>query len=226
MKNGKIEVEIKTLLGSIEAAQDLKNKMKSYDKNLTFKSKHSQLNHYFDEGNLTSLKVLAKELFDSDDYVTFERDIDSVQSFSVRTRKADDTVLFIVKATVDDTTSSNGTARREFEVPVSITLEKLDQKILDAGFSYQAKWSRDREEYEYKGLSVSIDKNAGYGYLAEFERIIHPDEDFERVKREIRDELSLLGLEELSQDRLGRMFDHYNSNWAIYYGTDKTFTIK
>lgn len=225
MKKGSIEVEIKTLLGSFEAAQTLKDAMKHRDKKLTFKSKHSQLNHYFEGGNLTSLKSLAKELFLQEDYLTFERDIEKVSSFSVRTRKADDTVLFIVKATVDDTTSSNGTARREFEVPVTCSLEELDKKIIDAGFTYQAKWSREREEYDYKGLSVSIDKNAGYGYLAEFERIIDPDEDFERVKGEIRDELSELGLEELSQDRLERMFAFYNKNWSDYYGTDKTFTI-
>jgi hypothetical protein len=35
-----------------------------------------------------------------------------------------------------------------------------------------------------------------------------------------------LGVEELSQERLQRMFDYYNKNWAEYYGTDKTFSIE
>jgi len=35
-----------------------------------------------------------------------------------------------------------------------------------------------------------------------------------------------LGVEELSQDRLERMFSHYNSNWPDYYGTERTFIIE
>jgi len=35
-----------------------------------------------------------------------------------------------------------------------------------------------------------------------------------------------LGVAELPQDRLARMFDFYNQNWPDYYGTDKTFTIE
>jgi hypothetical protein len=35
-----------------------------------------------------------------------------------------------------------------------------------------------------------------------------------------------LGVDELAQDRLARMFAHYNQNWPDYYGTDKTFTIE
>jgi hypothetical protein len=34
-----------------------------------------------------------------------------------------------------------------------------------------------------------------------------------------------LGLDELPQERLARMFEFYNQNWSEYYGTDKTFNI-
>lgn len=220
-----IEVEIKTLLGSFEAAESLLQKLKQTDKNLTFKSENKQLNHYFVDGKLTLLYEKVSSLLKEEDKSTFKRLINNVKNYSVRTRKADDIVLFIVKATVDDTTSENGTARIEFEVPVDVSIDELDQRILDAGFVYQAKWSRERQEYAYKNYSVSIDKNAGYGYLAEFERILSPEENFELVKGEIRDELERLGFEELDQERLQRMFEFYNKNWKDYYGTDKTFTI-
>jgi hypothetical protein len=35
-----------------------------------------------------------------------------------------------------------------------------------------------------------------------------------------------LGVEELLQDRLERMFAHYNEHWQEYYGTDRTFIIQ
>src|SRR5690606_1073237 len=97
----------------------------------------------------------------------------------------DDQVLLVVKASVDEGTSANTIKRMEFEEPVAISLEELDHLLLDAGFTYQAKWSREREEYAYKGASVCLDKNAGYGYLAEFEKIV-PEEDMaDEVRAEI-----------------------------------------
>jgi predicted adenylyl cyclase CyaB len=132
----------------------------------------------------------------------------------------------VVKASIDDTTSSNGTARIEFEAELStLSLDALDKLLLDAGCSYQAKWSRDRKEYQFKDIVVCIDRNAGYGYLAELEKIVHTDEEAEQVKSDLREMMEELGIEELPQDRLERMFAYYNEHWPEYYGTEKIFTI-
>jgi adenylate cyclase class IV len=145
----------------------------------------------------------------------------------VRTRQADDKVILVIKAVADETTSANGTARMEFETVLKgITLEKLDTLLLDSDFEYQAKWSREREEYKYKDMNVTIDKNAGYGYVAEFEKVVADSSELEKVKSYIRNEMKVLGFEELPQDRLARMFDYYNKNWRDYYGTEKTFIIE
>jgi len=102
----------------------------------------------------------------------------------------------------------------------------LDALVLEAGYTYQAKWSREREEYVYKGANVCLDYNAGYGYLAEVEKIVSDESLADQVRAEI-DELMLeLELEELQQDRLARMFEHYNQNWPEYYGTTKVFIIE
>ncbi len=37
--------------------------------------------------------------------------------------------------------------------------------------------------------------------------------------------MNKLKCEELAQDRLERMFEHYNKNWPEYYGTEKVFLI-
>ncbi len=73
---------------------------------------------------------------------------------------------------------------------------------------------------------VCIDRNAGYGYLAEFERVLDDAARAAAVEAELRELMAALGCEELAQDRLERMFAYYNANWSEYYGTDRTFVIE
>jgi predicted adenylyl cyclase CyaB len=235
------EIEIKSLIGDKAKAADLVSKMKKLDPNFASHGSHKQLNHYFVGGDLESLRPKLSAHLSPEKQKEFENLAKLAKDFSVRTRwvrlgstnsestesrRADGKVIFVVKATVDDTTSSNGTARQEFESTVDMTLEDLDKTLLDAGFQYQAKWSREREDYKYKGMNVSVDKNAGYGYLAEFEQVIDDSTQADTVKSNIRKIMKELGAEELNQDRLARMFDHYNKNWQDYYGTDNVFNIE
>lgn len=220
------EVEIKALLGSSECADELRKKMQAADTDCVLESRNKQRNHYFEGGTLSKLaEVVAPHIsgvaeIKLDDLAVRGKD------FSVRTRQKEDTVLLVVKVSVDDSTSANGVARIELEEKVPLTLEELDALVLSAGFSYQAKWSREREEYLCKGVNVTLDKNAGYGWLAEFERVVDDAAKVDGARDEVRALMQELGAEELPQDRLERMFKHYNEHWQEYYGTDKVFTIE
>ncbi len=157
------------------------------------------------------------------------RDIEmNAKSFSVRTRGTIDETILVVKATMNAETSSNGTARIEWEVDLApMSIEKMDELVLKAGFQYQAKWSREREEYQLNhDTALCIDRNAGYGYVAEFERVISNETQIESTREELLEMIESLGFEELAQDRLARMFDFYNQNWREYYGTEKVFMVE
>ncbi len=221
------EIEIKTLLGNKENADALVQKMHQTDPALQMLGTHKQLNHYFVGGDLKVLAEKAKNIVAADKAAQFQDLCAKAKDFSLRTRLADQKLILVIKASVDDTTSSNGTARLEFESEIAgMDLDQLDKIILDSGFQYQAKWSRERTEYSYKGATVSIDKNAGYGYLSEFEMIAQDPAQTEQLKSLIREMMDELGVKELPQDRLARMFDFYNKNWQDYYGTDKVFNIE
>lgn len=220
------EIEIKSLIGDRARADEMVSKMRGSDPDFSSAGKHKQLNHYFVGGNLQTLKTKLFTHLPADMQAQFDELVKQARDFSVRTRSADRKIIFVIKATVDETTSSNGTARLEFESEVNLTLETLDKILLEAGFEYQAKWSREREEYQYQGLNVTVDKNAGYGYLAEFESVIDESSQADSVKTKIRQVMSDLGVIELPQDRLARMFDYYNRHWREYYGTDKIFNIE
>jgi predicted adenylyl cyclase CyaB len=226
MSNHTYEIEIKSLLGGKEKAEELKQKMQAADPQFSEIGSHKQLNHYFVDGDLNQLYQNVGDIIEADKKDKLKELAEKATDYSVRTRWADGKVILVVKASVDDTTSSNGTARLEWESKVNKTIEELDQLLLNSGFKYQAKWSRERQEFKYKGANVSIDKNAGYGYLSEFEMVIEDPSQADQTKATIRQMMKDLGVNELPQDRLARMFDHYNKNWEEYYGTEKIFNIE
>lgn len=225
MAEHQYEIEIKSLLGDSEKASTLVERMKELDPETKLSGESNQLNHYFIGGDVEKIFLNITPHIGSEKVDSLKKVLYEGKNISIRTRQANDTVLFVVKASIDDTTSSNGTARIEFESEVPLSLDELDQLLLEAGCVYQAKWSRDRKEYQFKDIVVCIDRNAGYGYLAELEKIVHNGEEAEAVKKDLRDLMQALGIEELSQDRLLRMFAHYNEHWPEYYGTENIFTI-
>ena len=220
------EIEIKSLLGSPQYAEKLRRGMKDIDSHTELLSQHKQLNHYFIGGDVWKLSELVSPKLAQKYQSELQSMIEKGKDFSVRTRQADGRVLLVIKASIDEGTSANTVSRLEFEAPVTLTINKLDALLLEARFKYQAKWSREREEYVCKGTTVCIDRNAGYGYIAEFERIVEDKEHVESVKKELYELMELLEVEELPQDRLERMFAHYNEHWSEYYGTDKVFIIE
>ena len=220
------EIEIKSLLGERERAEELKRLMQEYDPSCACTSTNVQLNHYFTGGDMEQLFGKTKHFFDDDTQQSFKMIVERGSAFSVRTRQRDDEVLLVVKASIDAGTSENAVSRMEFEESVPVTLAELDALVEAAGFTYQAKWSREREEYTYKGANVCIDRNAGYGYLAEFEKVVDDEANTDAVREELIAYMAELGAVELPQDRLERMFAHYNAHWPEYYGTDKTFVLE
>jgi len=169
----------------------------------------------------------VKDLFSKDEQKKLQKVVKEGNDFSIRTREVNGKVKLVLKASVGDDTSANGVSRIEFDEEVEgKTLDELDKFLLDAGFTYQAKWSRSRKEYVCNNTNVCIDKNAGYGYVAEFEKVVPDKNEQQAIEQEIRDFMKELECEELRQERLERMFAHYNENWPDYYGTDKTFVVE
>ena len=220
------EIEIKSLLGKKENADALKERLQTLPEPAQLVRRSSQLNHYFLVGDWEKFLESVRAYFSVEHFDHLCRIVQEGKNHSVRTRQSDGRVLLVVKASLDDLTSSNGVSRMEFEETVpNLSLDDLDVLLLGSGFQYQAKWSRDREEYKVGDIVVCLDRNAGYGYVAEFEKIIHEASGAEATKREILKFMKNLGVEELPQDRLERMFAHYNAHWSDYYGTDKIFVI-
>ncbi|MSU56057.1 MAG: hypothetical protein EXS51_01985 [Candidatus Taylorbacteria bacterium] len=221
------EIEIKSLLGSKDRADELKRRLVKLFPALKVLPAHKQLNHYFNApADLGVFQKAVTSLLPEGAQQKLDDIIKGVKGgVSIRTREADGVVLVILKASIGDDSSANGVSRIEFEEPVSCTLAELDKKLLEAGLAYQAKWSREREHYDLGVIHVTVDKNAGYGYLAEFEKMIDDGGGAQYAKQELKALMAELNCAELAQERLERMFKYYNEHWGEYYGTEKTFTI-
>lgn len=221
------EIETKSLLGTKERADGLVDKMFSLDPSTQKTGQHRQLTHYFVGGDIKYLCDKLEFLFSAQQNEKLKLLIEQGKDFSIRSRQKDNELLFIVKAALDDGGSVNGVSRLEFEEKVPVTsLAELDELITQAGFAYEAKWSRERTEYSYKDINVCLDKNAGYGYLAEFEIVTHERSALAEAKAKLLALMQELAVEELAAPRLDRMFAYYKQNWPDYYGTDKTFIIE
>ncbi|PIR58133.1 MAG: hypothetical protein COU71_00280 [Parcubacteria group bacterium CG10_big_fil_rev_8_21_14_0_10_38_31] len=227
MSTQQYEIEVKSLLGDETMAQAFRRKMTEVDPSVESISRHSQINHYFINGDINLLhdKVLAH--IPQEKHESLRSIVIDGKNHSIRVRLADEDLIFVVKSSIDDTTSDNGISRLEFEHKMPhLTIDELDQILFDAGFSYQAKWSREREEYKMGDINICLDKNAGYGYLAEFEAVVEDADEVEEAKEKIYELMKRMEVKELDQERLARMFEHYNNNWEDYYGTDKVFTLE
>ena len=227
MVNQSYEVEIKCLLGSKEKVEKLLERMQLRDPKLQQLSFHKQLNHYFIGRNLKQLYENVTPFLREEEKGQFQLLASEAKDFSLRTRLADGEVILVLKISVDEGTSFNTVGRREFEVKIpNLTLEELDQLVLKSGFEYQAKWSRERTEFAFKDINITIDENAGYGYLAEFEKVVEDEIKVPQAKADLKKLMEELGVHELPQDRLERMFAFYNAHWPDYYGTDKVFVVE
>lgn len=220
------EVEVKSLLSGKKHADEFVKRLKENDERFCLVSTSSQLNHYFQGGDVKKLSKEISAYLRHPEKPIIEAIAWEGKNHSVRTRKDNDNVILVLKAKRDGSDSTHGTVRIEFEAKISsLGIDDLDRIVLESGFSYQSKWSRKRDAYVFKDIQVSIDFNAGYGYLAEFEKSVSQPNNPDDTLALLRSELAALGLQELADDRLERMFVYYSEHWPEYYRTEKTFTI-
>lgn len=222
-----IEVEVKALANNLTKKTLEDNYYRLFEV-------ETQLNHYFSfpipktPDNSSKLLEALKPYLNPTQYKELVIALKAT-GLSIRTREITGsgglkTVLFIAKYSLVDDNHANGKVRKEIEASLDIDLVTLDNLLLDAGLNYASKWSRKREIYRNFTSSfrhvLCLDTNAGYGKLVEVEVMVSTPEQVEEVKPHLRYALHQLGLAELDDNLLSKMFDYYQSNWDKFYGTE------
>ncbi len=197
-----------------------------YSQNLKKTSEQHQLNHYFKDGTLDTLLHSFAPYLTPEQIKQLQQISKTATSINVRSRQKNDTVLLIIKGSLDAASAAHSHQRMEFEAPLEMTLEQLDQVILAAGWQIEAKWQADRVMYDADGITTDMMFTPGYGYVAEFEKVVTNEDEREAAHAAVIAIMQQLGVKELPNDRLERMFAYYNQHWQNYYGTTKTFTVE
>lgn len=227
MAAGTYEIEIKSLLGDASAAEALKERMKGIDASCALRASSAQLNHYFEGGEPRELAKRIAPFLSEEAKTQMVNIVEKGKKISVRTRGENGASRIVMKASIGEDSSENGVMRAECDAPVpGLSLDALDDEVLAAGYRYQAKWSRAREEYALGDVTVCVDHGPGYGYVAEFEKVVDDAARAEGARVELAALMDRLGVTELPQDRLERMFAYYNAHWSEYYGTEKVFVVE
>lgn len=221
------EIEIKSLLDSQKAADDLLAKVRAKDPSMKLVSQQHQLNHYFKDGTLAMLAQEFENCLTAYQLAQIDQINHRARNVNVRTREKNKRdVLLVIKGALNEGSAAHGHHRMEFEALLPISIEELDSKIIKSGWKLEAKWQADRKIYEALGLTLDMVFTPGYGYFVEFEKVVYDDIDREAAHNQLLEQMESLGAYELSPDRLERMFSYYNNHWQEYYGTKKVFVVK
>jgi len=217
-----MEVEVKALIEDQDMVPEIRRKIS--DLGGKYVDSQTQKNFYYHRPDKDSLLKLSQRFQQVNEISDV---LEKAQSISLRLRKIDDNeCLLVAKIALDEDGAANGVSRIEVEKNLEFeSIEELDEIFQDLGLSVQSKWSRKRDTYKLRGATVTIDYNAGYGYVCEVEKVVSADLDQEKIENELRTILHDLGLEEIDGERLNRMFHHYNQNWEDYYGSERVFRI-
>lgn len=101
---------------------------------------------------------------------------------------------------------------------------RLDEILRSLGFEYDTKWYRKRKEYKYKKFNITIDFNAGYGWIAEIELMVNSGNE-DKAKKAILALAKEIGIEPASKVLFDKMYHYYKKNWQHYIETKSTFDI-
>jgi adenylate cyclase class IV len=207
-----------------------------YSEDFKLVSTETQLNHYF-SGSLSPAQLTSLSEYDIDwTNEKHENLLNFIQNFSqakqsIRTRYSSfytypHSSTFVLKATKNDTSSENGTARVELEFEIGRVLDKLDNYLISSlKLEYLSKWSRKRVTYKWlpEDITVCVDVNAGYGTILEVELMTEEKEDYSADLDTLRYLLQIIEAKEIPTSHMDEMFQVYNKDWEKFYGTSLTF---
>lgn len=237
MSDTNYEIELKVLLWNSFPPNTFIKALSKDFKSVVERGEETQRNHYFEIPHRSQIIPAFEERLpiDHEDKILIA-DFRNGKDIVIRTREITkwDTkeVILVMKSTIDQGTSQNGTTRKELEIKIPMTIEDLDTALIAyAEIKPQAKWSRTRTTFEVVDkdgfyFTVCLDKNAGYGYIAEFEVVVQNPTVLESTKKKLEDCITHMWLKELPADQLHRMFEFYNKNWETFYQTNNYFFIQ
>lgn len=104
-------------------------------------------------------------------------------------------------------------AREEIEIFTSReNFEDLGKLFENLGHRTEIKWMRDRKEFDWKGIKVSLDYTKGYGYIIEMEKMSEESEK-EKVLEELKQKFNEMKIQITPREEFEKAYNNYKENW-------------
>lgn len=103
--------------------------------------------------------------------------------------------------------------REEIEIPCAKeqfpTLEHLFSLL---GYAVEVKFFRERNQFDWKGITVCLDYTKGFGHIIELEKLSTEDHQ-EAALDELKQKLSELNVEHTPREEFQKKYEFYRKNW-------------
>lgn len=101
------------------------------------------------------------------------------------------------------------------ELEIKFDKEKFDELVnlfLVLGYKIEIKWLRNRKEFDWDSIIISLDNTKGYGFIIELEKI-SPEKDKEKIHNLLLKKLKQLIINPTSKEEFDERFKYYKNNW-------------
>ena len=103
--------------------------------------------------------------------------------------------------------------REEIEVKFDKEdFEKMEKLFGFIGYLVEIKWFRNRHEFKWKDIDITVDNTKGYAHIIELEKM-STEENKLKTEELLKERLKELGLELTLREYFDTKFNYYKENW-------------
>lgn|SRR3989338_1111665 len=90
---------------------------------------------------------------------------------------------------------------------------KLQDLFESLGYKVYIKWFRDRKQFDWNGIDVSLDHTKGYGNIIEMELLVKEENEKADALQRLKDKFAHLGIDITPKEVFNEKFNYYKENW-------------
>lgn len=127
---------------------------------------------------------------------------------AVRIRQSQDSAKMVLK-----TGDIHDEFREEYEIPIQKKDFHLYQKMFEKlNIPKHIQWKRKKHTFDWKGVTVELGDNKGYGYIIELEEL-GTEENKHEILEELKQKLNELNIPLTPKEIFKEKYDYYKNNW-------------
>jgi adenylate cyclase class IV len=97
--------------------------------------------------------------------------------------------------------------------------DEMEKAMAVMGFEPKMKWFRNRQTFDWDGISAMVDYTKGYGHILELEKLCEKGEEKATLET-LKERMASLGIAVTPKEEFDRKFADYKENWKKLTGSE------